>query len=109
MLAKLTPGSVDSKKLEDRITELKAQLEAGREQAEREFALREAEMLATLYKEIQAMVGRVAKYKGMTYVVQVSNEPITGVEPELGDGRDGARPSSTPTPATTSPTTWSTT
>ena len=80
-LAKLTPGSDDSKKHEDRITQLKAQLEAGREQAEREFTLREAEMIATLYNEIQTMVGRIAKYRGFAYVVRVSNDPITGANP----------------------------
>jgi len=81
MLAKLAPGSVDYKKHEDRITQLKAQHEALREQSEREFTLREAEMLATLYKEIQAMVGRVAQYRGMTYVIRVSNDPVTGQNP----------------------------
>jgi Skp family chaperone for outer membrane proteins len=81
MLAKMTPGSVDFKKHEDRITQLKAQHEASREQYEREFTMREAEMLATLYKEIQAMVGRIAQYKGMTYIVRVSNDPVTGANP----------------------------
>jgi Skp family chaperone for outer membrane proteins len=81
MLAKVKPGSTDYKKHEDRITQLKAQNEAGREQAEREFALREAEMLATLYKEIQDMVARVAKMRGMTYVLRVSNDPVTGSDP----------------------------
>lgn len=81
MLQKMTPNSVDAKKIEDRITQLKAQLEAGREQAQRDFALRESEMLATLYKEVQAMVGRIAEYKGMTYVIQVSNEPVSGSNP----------------------------
>jgi outer membrane protein len=81
MLAKMTPGSVDFKKHEDRITQLKAQHEASREQYEREFTMREAEMLATLYKEIQAMVGRIAQYQGLTYVVRVSNDPVTGANP----------------------------
>ncbi len=80
-LQKLTPGGVDSKKSEDRLTQLKAQLEAGREQAQRDFALRESEMLATLYKEVQDMVRRIAEYRGMTYVVQVSNEPVSGSNP----------------------------
>lgn len=80
-LQKLTPGSVDAKKHEDRITQLKAQLEAAREQAQRDFALRESEMLATLYKEVQDMVRRIAVYRGMTYVVQVSNEPVSGSNP----------------------------
>jgi outer membrane protein len=81
MLAKMTPGSVDFKKHEDRITQLKAQHEASREQYEREFTMREAEMLATLYKEIQAMVGRIAQFKGLGYIVRVSNDPITGANP----------------------------
>jgi outer membrane protein len=80
-LAKLTPGSVDFKKHEDRISELKAKHEASREQYEREFTLREAEMLGTLYKEIQSMVSRVAQYKGFNYVVRVSNDPVTGSNP----------------------------
>jgi outer membrane protein len=80
-LSKLTPASVDAKKCEDRITQLKAQIEAGREQAQRDFALRESEMLATLYKEVQEMVSLIAQYKKMTYIVQVSNEPVSGSNP----------------------------
>jgi Skp family chaperone for outer membrane proteins len=80
-LAKMTPGSVDAKKIEDRMTQLKAQAEAGRESAEREFALREAEMLATIYKEVQTMVSRVAKHRGITYVLRISNDPITSSNP----------------------------
>ncbi len=80
-LSKLTPNSVDAKKCEDRITQLKAQLEAGREQAQRDFALRESEMLATLYKEVQEMVSAIAQFKKMTYIVQVSNEPVSGSNP----------------------------
>jgi len=38
-------------------------------------------MLATLYKEIQAMVSRIAQFKGLTYVVKVSNEPVSGSNP----------------------------
>lgn len=80
-LSKFTPSSVDAKKCEDRITQLKAQIEAGREQAQRDFALRESEMLATLYKEVQEMVSLIAQYKKMTYIVQVSNEPVSGSNP----------------------------
>ncbi|WP_422930618.1 OmpH family outer membrane protein [Singulisphaera sp. PoT] len=80
-LARLTPGSVDAKKIESHLTELKAKGEAERESAERDFSMREAEMLATVYKEIQTMVSRVAKYRGMTYVLRVSNDPITNSDP----------------------------
>jgi Skp family chaperone for outer membrane proteins len=81
MLAKLTPGTEDFKKHENKVTELKARYEAGREQAEREFAAKEAEAMATLYKEIQTMVGRVARWRKMTYIVKVSNQPISGGNP----------------------------
>jgi Skp family chaperone for outer membrane proteins len=81
ILAKLTPGTEDFKKHESRVTELKAQFEAGRENAERDFASREAEAMATLYKEVQAMVARVAQWHKMTYIVKVSNQPISGSNP----------------------------
>jgi Skp family chaperone for outer membrane proteins len=81
MLAKLQPGTDDFKKHENKVTELKARYEAGRESAERDFASREAEAMATLYKEVQAMVARVAKWRKMTYVVKVSNQPISGGNP----------------------------
>ncbi len=81
MLAKMTPGSQDYKKREDRISTLKAQVDAGREQAQRDFQLRESDMLATLYKEVQDMVAAIAKYQGMTYIMRVSNEPVSGNNP----------------------------
>ena len=37
--------------------------------------------MATLYKEVQAMVARIAKWRKMTYVVKVSNQPISGSNP----------------------------
>ena len=81
MLSKLAPGTEDYKKHENRVTELKARHEAGREQAEREFAQRQAEAMATLYKEIQEMVKKIAQWRKMNYVVKVSNQPITGTDP----------------------------
>ena len=72
LLAKLTPGTEDYRKHENRVTELKAQLGAAREQAQREFAQREAETLAAHYEEIQETVAVIAKAKGLTYVVKVS-------------------------------------
>jgi Skp family chaperone for outer membrane proteins len=81
MLSKLAPGSEDYKKHENRVTELKARHEAGREQAEREFAQRQAEAMATLYKEIQEMVKKIAQWRKMNYVVKVTNQPIAGTDP----------------------------
>jgi RNA polymerase sigma factor (sigma-70 family) len=74
ILAKLSPGTVDHKKHENRVTELKARHAAAREQSQREFAQREAEMLAAHYEEIQETVAAMAKAKGLTYVVKVSPE-----------------------------------
>jgi Skp family chaperone for outer membrane proteins len=81
MMSKFTPGNDDYKKHENRVTQLKAQHEAGRESAEREFALREAESMATLYKEVQAMVARIAKWRKLNYIFKVSNQPIAGSNP----------------------------
>ncbi len=81
MMQKFNPGSEDYRKHETRVTELKARHEAGREQAEREFALKQAESMATLYKEIQTMVARVAQWRKLNYVVKISNQPISGTDP----------------------------
>jgi outer membrane protein len=75
MLSKLPPQSEDYKRHENRVTELKARHEAGREQAEREFDQRKAETTATLYREIQETVATLAKAKGLTYVVKVPPGP----------------------------------
>jgi Skp family chaperone for outer membrane proteins len=81
MLAKLAPGTEDYRKHENKVTELKAMHEAGREQAEREFTQRQAEMMATLYKEVQTMVARIAKLRHMNYVIKISNQPVSGGNP----------------------------
>ena len=80
-LQKLTPGSADYKKREDHMLELKAKVEAGQESAQREFSLRQAESLATLYKEVQGMVARVAQWRKINYVLKVSTKPPSGTDP----------------------------
>jgi outer membrane protein len=77
----LQPGSPDFKERDNKLTKLRVELDGAREQAQREFASREADALATIHKEIQAMVEAVAKYNHMTYVVRISSEPITGGDP----------------------------
>jgi outer membrane protein len=81
MIQKVTPGGPDHRKHEEKITKLKAEMEAGREQAQRDFSLRESEMTSTLYKEIQQWVAAVARARGMNYVLKVSNEPIPANNP----------------------------
>lgn len=78
---RMTPGSPDAKKCEDRITQLKAQFEAGRENAEREFTQKEAETMATIYNEIAIMARGVATQRGMAFVVKYSDAPASGSEP----------------------------
>lgn len=80
-LQRMTPGSPDAKKCEDRITQLKAQFEAGRENAEREFSQKDAETMATIYNEIAAMTKGVAKSREMAFVVRYSDTLATGTEP----------------------------
>jgi len=84
MLSKLTPGTEDFRRHENRVTELKARFEAGREQAQREFSLREAENVATIYKEVQQMVVRIGQWRKMNYVLKYSDpqkQQITGADP----------------------------
>ena len=61
--------------------ELKAKVEAGQESAQREFALKQAESLATLYKEIQGVTARVATWRKINYVLKVSTKPPSGTDP----------------------------
>ena len=81
MLAKLTPGTEDFKKHENHVTELKARLAAGREQAQREFQLRESENVATIYKEVQMMVTAIAQWRKMNYVIRVTSLQPSGTDP----------------------------
>src|SRR5262249_34162584 len=81
MLQKLQPGTDGYRKSENKITELKAKMEAGREQAEREMTPRQAETMATLYKETQGYAHGVARRRGITHVVRVSSPPPSGSDP----------------------------
>jgi outer membrane protein len=77
----LTPGTPDFKTHDSKLTELGAKFNAEKEQAQRDLSMREAEALATIYKEIQAMVESVAKANKMNFVLQISNEPVSGADP----------------------------
>ena len=107
-MKKLNPGSEDYRKHENRITELKAKMEASKEQAEREITLRQAETMATLYKEIQAYAKWVAQHRGITHVM-ILPTPRPPAAIRTRSWPPSAARSSTPTRATTSPTTSSTT
>jgi outer membrane protein len=82
MLTKLAQGSPDAKKIEEKMTQLQAQFEAGRAQAQRDFERKDAELLATMYNDIQTMAAAVAKQRGMTFVVKYSATPASGTDPK---------------------------
>jgi Skp family chaperone for outer membrane proteins len=82
LLAKLSPNQPDYKKYENQMANLKAKLQVGQEQAASEFAQKEADALAMLYKDIQKIVAGVAKQRGFTYVIRVNNDPVAGSEPQ---------------------------
>jgi Skp family chaperone for outer membrane proteins len=78
---RMSPGSPDAKKCEDKLTQLKAQFEASRENAQREFTQKEAEMMAAIYNEVTAMTKAVAMRQGMSFVVKYSDAAAGGTEP----------------------------
>ena len=81
-LQKLSPGSLDEKKYQDKITNLKAQFNAGKESAQMEFSKKETEILAEMYNEIQKMSAAVAKQRGITLVVKYSAAPASAADPK---------------------------
>ncbi len=86
---------------EQKIANLKSQIEAGREIAQREFTRREAQMMAGLFKEIQQTIASLAKSRGINYVVKVSAEPTSDSDPNDVMTSWAAR-CSMPIPGTTS-------
>ena len=74
-------ASRTTRRREDHINELKGRMETEREAAQREFTLREAQLTAALYQEIQETIAAVAKAKGLNYVVKVSLGPISDSNP----------------------------
>jgi outer membrane protein len=81
VLEGLDPSGNDYKLKEADLTRMKVEFETQREQAQAAFARRDAEALATIYKDIQDMASRVAKNKGLNFVVKVSNELPSGTDP----------------------------
>ena len=59
-LKEMEPGSAKYQATEAKIEKLKAEAEAGREKAQKEFAQKEAEMLKDIYKDIREAAGIIA-------------------------------------------------
>ena len=80
-MVQMKPGTPDYQQLSNKVTEMKARIEASREQVQQEFTLKESEALAVIYNDIRLMTAAVARKKGMTYIVKISDEPISGSDP----------------------------
>ncbi len=83
MVSKFIPGTEDRKQHEKRVTELKAQHEAGRQSAEpRVLALREAEFDGHCPQGSSGDGGEKSPNgRKLTYILKVSNQPIAGSNP----------------------------
>jgi Skp family chaperone for outer membrane proteins len=77
----LDPDSADARDRKNKMKQLQIQMESDKATAQEEFALKESEALAELYKEIQQMTAAVAKQRHLNFVVRISNEPVTASEP----------------------------
>ncbi len=83
IISKLTPNSPDYKKHADEITEWQAKAQAKQEQYKNEFIMKDAEGLATVYREVQDMVHRAAVHKGITMVLNsTTNKAMSGADPQ---------------------------
>jgi RNA polymerase sigma factor (sigma-70 family) len=74
-MKRLPPASSDYIALENQIAELKGRLGTEEEREQRESVRRETRMMSTLYQEIHEVIAKVAKAKGLDYVVRVSSGP----------------------------------
>ncbi len=81
-LQKFVPGTPDYIIHEKQVSELRNRLETEQEKAEREFTRRQAGMTATLYQKIQQVIAKVAKARGLDYVVKVSVGPRADSDPQ---------------------------
>jgi Skp family chaperone for outer membrane proteins len=80
-MSQMKPGTPDYQQWNKKVTELKATIEATREQVQQDLTFRESEALAEIYKDIRLMTAAVARKRGMTYVVKTSDEPVSGSDP----------------------------
>jgi outer membrane protein len=78
----LEPNSKDYKAKEAQITQLRGRISAEEDQLKFDMQRREADALATVYREIQELVAKAAKQRKYDFVLRVSNDPITGADPQ---------------------------
>ena len=73
----LPPGSEAHGQSEARIAQLQKELQKARAKIEKDFARRQSELVATLYQEIQEAVGTIAKRRGLSMILKISDPPKT--------------------------------
>lgn len=78
----LQQGSKDFKDRGQKLSELKAKFNAGKENLQAENQMKYVEMMAVCYKEAQDMTSRYAKSRGITCVLKTSSEPIKSEDPD---------------------------
>ena len=71
------PASQEFKQRDDELTQLRADLAAQAQQAEKAFSLRDATMVRRVYLDIEDMIGRVAKRNRMSLVLRVQTLELT--------------------------------
>jgi Skp family chaperone for outer membrane proteins len=77
----LDPNGNDFRTKEAEATKLNAELTASMQQAKADFSRKQAEALATIYKDVQSMSDLVMQHYGFQMVVKVSNTPPSASDP----------------------------
>ncbi len=75
-------GSKDFKDRASKFTEIKAKLEATKQNAEMDGQVKQVEIMAVFHKEMKAMTEAVARMKGVTTVVAISSAPLNTQDPD---------------------------
>jgi len=71
----MEPGTREYDESKAKVARLTAESESGRKKAEAEFAQKEAEMMAELYKDVREAVAAVARRRKLTFVLKAGVDP----------------------------------
>ena len=81
--SQLTPGSTTYKQMEQKIAQNKAQLELMADTARREFQRREANLYYQTYREVEQVIQKYARSRGITLVLRNSrNDGVNQSNPQ---------------------------
>ncbi len=80
-MEKMSPSSPDVKKYQNKMVQIKAQMEASRENAKREFEQKETETMVGIYNEVADMAKAIANRRNMTFIVKYNEGKLQGSEP----------------------------